>query len=1086
MEHVITTGPPTSQILDSGATLHCSPSSDVTIQNKQTDPNPVQVKLPDGTLIQNKDKGNLPYNLPAQATETKLFDELDTTLLSTGQLCDAGCRAVYEADRAIVTNILTNETVLTAPRNPATKLWEVNQEDIQARLQNTVEQINLTTLKTTLPERIKFAHASLFSPVPSTLQTALDKGWLRNYPSLTSESFRKHPPNSTATAKGHLDQTRKNVASTKGPPTAPPFLDIEDDLALHPDDPVKPGTPTEAIFVTIWDTRTGQVFSDQTGRFEVPSSKGNQYLFILYHYDSNTIHAEPIPDRQAKTILKAYKLRYDLLVSRGFRPQLHRLDNECSDLLKSFFNKEDVKFQTTPPGIHRRNAAERAIRTFKNHFIAGLCTTDPRYPLCLWDELVPQAELTLNLMRGARLNPKLSAHEYLHGPFDYNATPIAPPGMHVITHDKPKDRKSWAIHGKDAWYVGPSLESYRCHKVWVWETERQRITDTLAWFPPDHLQLPIPTQADLIVAGINDLIDILEHPALHQLDALTQSEAEILRQATEIFLQRIAVDPASQTKLDQTQLKADTATTKLELLKNPEPQPITTPHDTATTNPTRTFDATPRKLDFDTINFLFQNFEPDTLEQCNKAVNPDTGLLAELPELLKRSDGALWNRSNCEEWGRLAQGFDDVQGTNTIHFIHPSNIPKGRKPTYVRLVTADRPQKAQPRRVRSTVGGDRIQYPFDVSTKTADLTTAKILFNSVISTPGARFMSLDIEDFYLNTDLPRYEYIRIQLNQLPPEIIEQYSLLDIAVNGAVYAEVRKGMYGLPQAGRIANDELVPHLLNNGYFQSRHIPGLFKHKTRPVWFALVVDDFGVKYVGKEHAEHIRDILKLKYKITEDWEGKTFCGLHLEWDYENGTVDISMPGYVKEALQQFEHHQTKQEHAPHRWTNTAEVDISPLASEADQKRIYQIVGKFLYYGRAVDNTMLTALSSLASKQSTGTQSTVDDITRLLNYAATHPDATVRFRASQMALHIHSDGAYLNEPKSRSRAAAYFFLTDNPTTTPPEANPPNNGPILVVTNIIKPVVSASYEAEVAAAYQAGQEGCPLRTILEFLGHP
>ena len=146
---------------------------------------------------------------------------------------------------------------------------------------------------------------------------------------------------------------------------------------------------------------------------------------------------------------------------------------------------------------------------------------------------------------------------------------------------------------------------------------------------------------------------------------------------------------------------------------------------------------------------------PNTYQYAclGSAVNPDTGKIAEFCELSQCSEGALWQASNAEEVGRLTQGFGTQKGTDTMFFIAYKDIPKGRKATYLRVVAAFRPEKANPRRIRWTVGGDRIDYPYDVSTKTAELTTAKLLFNSVLSTPNAKFLGLDIKDFYLGTHM---------------------------------------------------------------------------------------------------------------------------------------------------------------------------------------------------------------------------------------------------------------------------------------------------------------------------------------------
>lgn len=175
-----------------------------------------------------------------------------------------------------------------------------------------------------------------------------------------------------------------------------------------------------------------------------------------------------------------------------------------------------------------------------------------------------------------------------------------------------------------------------------------------------------------------------------------------------------------------------------------------------------------------------------------------------------------------------------------MHFIKYSDMPPGRKATYLRIVVADRPLKTATKRVRFTVGGNQIDYPGVVSTKTADLTTVKCLLNSVISTPGARFATGDIQDFYLNTPMERFEYMRIRVDLIPECIMQQYNLHDKVHRGYIYVEIRKGMYGLPQAGRIANDRLVAFLATQGYHQCPHTPGLFRHVTRQVRLLTILD------------------------------------------------------------------------------------------------------------------------------------------------------------------------------------------------------------------------------------------------------
>jgi hypothetical protein len=147
----------------------------------------------------------------------------------------------------------------------------------------------------------------------------------------------------------------------------------------------------------------------------------------------------------------------------------------------------------------------------------------------------------------------------------------------------------------------------------------------------------------------------------------------------------------------------------------------------------------------------------------------------------------------------------------------------------------------------------------------------------------------------------------------------EYDLAGLVHNGAVYCEIRKGMYGLPQAGRIANDRLTKFLEPHGYTPVAVTPGLWKHHTRDITFTLVVDDFGVKYTDKNDAEHLMACLKENYVVKEDWEGTRYCGLTIEWDYTRRLCYISMPGYIARCLQRFAHMVSKTPtDSPHAYT------------------------------------------------------------------------------------------------------------------------------------------------------------------------
>jgi hypothetical protein len=143
----------------------------------------------------------------------------------------------------------------------------------------------------------------------------------------------------------------------------------------------------------------------------------------------------------------------------------------------------------------------------------------------------------------------------------------------------------------------------------------------------------------------------------------------------------------------------------------------------------------------------------------------------------------------------------------------------------------------------------------------------------------------------------------INLSSIPQETIDKYNLIELAQDGKLYIEIQKGMYGLPHAGILTNELLQRNLAKDGYRPTQHTHGLWKRDTRPLSFSLVVDDFGVKYVGREHAEHLMECIKNNYNISSNWNCSAYYGLTLEWDYKNCTVDLSMPGYIKVALHKY---------------------------------------------------------------------------------------------------------------------------------------------------------------------------------------
>jgi hypothetical protein len=253
----------------------------------------------------------------------------------------------------------------------------------------------------------------------------------------------------------------------------------------------------------------------------------------------------------------------------------------------------------------------------------------------------------------------------------------------------------------------------------------------------------------------------------------------------------------------------------------------------------------------------------------------------------------------------------------------------------------------------------------------ADTTTFKILINSTLSTEDAAMMMMDINNYYLGTPLPRFEYMKMLLSRFPEDIVQKYNLNALAVDGWVYIEIRKGMYVLKQAGLLANQLLQNRLAPFGYCPARHTPGLWLHKTRSISFTLVVDDFTVKYMVKQHAEHLRNALLRTYELRMDWTSTVYSGMTLKWDYKKSTCNISMPCYVSNVLSKF--------HTPSRHVTpvfgaktqyATKYETPPLTAQ-QCLTIQKVTGSVLYYTQAVDPTVLMPLNDIATEQTKATE-------------------------------------------------------------------------------------------------------------------
>ena len=1102
-------------------------------------PSTKRVGVANGSTSEGKHRTALPFDkLSNKANEADSFDDFPQSLMSVGRVADDDAVSIftkqgvvaYKEEDVLIT--CKGEPILVGVRDERGRYrvplvqhrgqWRPRAptKGVRAALERANSVYDLPSVE----QGVKWMHAVCGYPVKSTWLKAIKAGNFQGWPLLNERNANKYYPDTAETPKGHLNQARKNVRSTKM--RAQPFQESKDSRLR--------GKKERDVYTTVYDVRE-TLFSDQTGQFPKRSLSGNRYLMVTVDIDSSAILVEPIKSRSDEELTRAYRSIMRRLNRANVFPKKHVMDNEVSEKMKNMIRDEfKMQLELVPPGCHRRNAAEVAIRNFKAHFLSILAGVADDFPPNLWDRLLPQAEITINLLRQSNATPTVSAYAHLNGPFDYNKMPLAPMGCKVQVHEKTDKRGTWSFHSVDGWYLATSPEHYRTHRCHIKSTRSERLSDTVH-FHHKGITNPSLTEADKLMKAVADCSAALKGinsaaPTEQSRDLARLLDATSNRLASSPDLVPEPVRPTpSGPPVDVPRVPGEnqritrSQSARLELPSEPampaQPVPRVAPSQ-AMPNPTS---RRRRKR-------MHQTPAPDTTAMSTRArqqakarkdqppatrtrsktsklsklerevhhalavLDRRTGRLLKYRQLLNHPDYRHdWTRSSANEFGRLANGVGGrIKGTNTIEFVTLHSIPRERRRdvTYGQFVCTVRPEKAEPNRTRLVVGGDRINYPGEVGTPTAEMLVAKLLFNSTISTKGARFMTMDISNFYLMTPLDRPEYIRMKMNDIPDEIIDEYKLRDKADrNDCVYLKAIRGMYGLPHGGLIANQLLEKRLNKHGYFQSKLVPGLWTHKTRPIQFSLVVDDFGVKYVGEEHAKHLENVLKEHYKVTCDWTGGRYIGIHLDWDYNNRRAHLSMPGYVDKALKQFGHKKpTKPQDSPFRCApinygskkQYAKQDSkAPLLDKKGKKFVQQVCGKLLFLGRAVDSTLLCPISAIAAQAATPTTDTLEQTIQLLDYLASQEEAVLTYRASDMQLAAHSDASYLSEPKARSRAGGHFFLSDGTDKAP------NNGAVLNIAHIIKHVMASATEAELAALYIMAREAVYIRIILEELGH-
>jgi hypothetical protein len=295
--------------------------------------------------------------------------------------------------------------------------WQPRRPSKQA--QKALRQANSVYNLPSTEQAIKWMHVLCGYPVKSMWLKAIIAGNYMGWPMLTARNVQKYYPETIKTAKGHLNQTRKNVRTTKVKATPLETCNISH---LH-------GKKVRDVYTQTYMVQE-TTFSNQTGQFPIWSLCGNKYIMVMVEIGSNPILVEPMKNCKDDKMILAYNTLLLWLKWAGIVPKKHVLDNEVSETMKNHIcDTWKLDMELVPPGCRRGNAAKVAIHNFKAHFLSVLAGVANNFPPNLWDWLLPQTEITINLIQQYNATPNVSAYAHLSRLFDYNKIPFHSNGM---------------------------------------------------------------------------------------------------------------------------------------------------------------------------------------------------------------------------------------------------------------------------------------------------------------------------------------------------------------------------------------------------------------------------------------------------------------------------------------------------------------------------------------------------------------------------------------------------------------------------------------------------------------------------------
>jgi len=1032
-----------------------------------------------------------------------------------------GVRAILKAlptAQVVFTNnevkVVNEEVVIARGERLRDGMWYLTTEEVHDKVNSVQAFLPRVHLESTR-DKVAYLHAMTgFAPV-STLCRAVRKGWI-SLLGITETDIVKNPPKSFCTARGYTKLSTSGWHSTDNTSKEKQIRELSQE---HPATELESDEKVNALYTFEMDTRDtihSDAMGDVTGSFI--SARGILRVHVTLHPGSNFILLKGMKLGEATVF--AVEAAITRLEDVGERVTEIVIDNVAGITMKAYLNKHGKIINICPPYVHRMNKAEAAIDHVKSVIIAMLAGTDIDFKREDWDLVLYQAEDLINLMREGR-EGKSAYETFYKRKYQWEEHPMGIFGCAVEAWVPKKMRTTLQAKTKRAFYICAAKDHYRCVKILVPGDRELLVSDNIVWYPsvvkiPGITRLAEITEAlDLFNKNVNEnkllgentkrqtqmkhLIAIVKNNLRMREEGISENDEEeedgdergpvSVSESTVYF--RINKPSEAVEELDN---EASEGEIEVEMGDNQNSEgevreSINTNEDAKRTKNKKSNSRRKSKesKSKEAVNHYEKQYKPrqrlnmitemsaeEINEQMLYQIVTTEGKLT-YDKAIKTDKKLVWESKLEAELDRL------IENTKTGTPIRWKDKEVNKKAAYASLVLEHKPGKDE--RIRIVYGGNTQEENPLWTSRNTDMVAKKLFLNKIVS-EGLKFMTLDIKDFYLSemNTLDSPEYMVLKEKYLPKKYKEKYQAL--ISNGQLLIRLDKTIYGMKQAGYISQRNLIEILTKNGYKEENY-NSIFTNTDKSISFATHVDDFGVGYKDKEKVLQLIKVLKdAGYTITEDWEGKKFCGLEIELN-QGKWIDISVRKTIERTVTRFG--KFKERDCPYKISAVkfckeqleAEIDSSPELSEEEKTLLQEKVGLTRYIATAAYPHLELAVGKIAASLSKPTRDLMEQANHMLGYLQSHPDRVIRYYPSDMIMRAHSDASYGCEADFRCRTGGFIYMGNGDKDFV-------NGPIEVLSLVQKNNVTCTAEAEYVAVFDVAQRLAYLRKLAESLGYP